>query len=194
MLVHCVFAALKSEVTTSFVDLDNGYRVRTMVVNEGKHPDKTPLVLVHGFAASIGTWAKNIDELAAERTVYALDQVGFGRSDRPEFSKDAQEAEDQFVGNLDQWREKMGLTSFMLLGHSLGGYVSLAYALKYPQYIRHLVLAEPWGFAERPAEGTRWERERPVLYKVISFVHERSNPLGILRAAGPLGTFAILAA
>ena len=183
--------AVKSNVELQFVELDNGHRVRTLVANQGQFPDKEPLVLVHGFAAAIGTWAKNIDELAKHRTVYALDQVGFGRSDRPEFSTDATEAESQFVENLEQWRAKMQLKSFVLLGHSLGGFVSLGYAYKYPQYIKHLVLAEPWGFPQRPVEGTRWEREMPVRYKLITFIHDRSNPLGILRAAGPLGELSL---
>ena len=171
------------------MELDNGHRVRTVVVNKGCHSDKIPLVLVHGFAAAAGTWAKNLDALAADRTVYAMDQVGFGRSDRPEFSADAKEAEGQFVENLEQWRMKMELDSFILLGHSLGGFVSLAYSMKYPGHIRHLILAEPWGFSIIPPEGTRWQRERPYFWRFANFVNTNFNPLGILRAAGPMGKF-----
>ncbi|XP_065184914.1 (Lyso)-N-acylphosphatidylethanolamine lipase-like isoform X1 [Sycon ciliatum] len=184
---HKVLSVLKSDVEVSFVELDNGHRVRTMVVNRGQFPDKEPLVLVHGFAAAIGTWAKNIDELAEKRTVYALDQVGFGRSDRPEFSTEPDEAEEQFVENLEQWRAKMELDSFILLGHSLGGFISLSYTFKYPGFVKHLILADPWGMAVRPVEGTEFERTYPIRYKFFSFVGARVSPLGILRAAGPFG-------
>lgn len=43
-----------------------------------------PLVLIHGFGASLGHWRKNIPDLAAAGyQVYALDLLGFGESDQP---------------------------------------------------------------------------------------------------------------
>lgn len=75
-------------------------------------PPRPTLVLVHGFAAGIGFWAKNIDALAEHyngtitaiivicphiRSVYAFDLLGFGRSSRPRFTgKDHVDAE-QYV-------------------------------------------------------------------------------------------------
>ncbi|XXG65974.1 hypothetical protein AAC387_Pa05g3545 [Persea americana] len=43
-----------------------------------------PLLLVHGFGASIGHWRRNIGVLADGYTVYAIDLLGFGASDKPE--------------------------------------------------------------------------------------------------------------
>lgn len=93
---------------------------------------KTPLVLLHGFGGGVGLWAMNLDALSQQRTVYALDLLGFGQSSRPHFSTDAQEAETQFVESIEEWREKQGLESVILLGHNLGGYLAAAYSLKYP--------------------------------------------------------------
>lgn len=42
-----------------------------------------PLLLVHGFGASVAHWRKNIPTLAQSRTVYAIDLIGFGASDKP---------------------------------------------------------------------------------------------------------------
>jgi pimeloyl-ACP methyl ester carboxylesterase len=40
----------------------------------------------------------------------------------------------------------------VLLGHSFGGYLSAAYALKYPENVQHLILADPWGLPEKPVD------------------------------------------
>ncbi|KAH9782305.1 AB hydrolase-1 domain-containing protein [Citrus sinensis] len=47
------------------------------------HPNSPPLLLVHGFGASIPHWRRNIGTLAKSYTVYAIDLLGFGASDKP---------------------------------------------------------------------------------------------------------------
>lgn len=94
---------------------------------------KPPLVLLHGFGGGVALWAQNLDYLSSTGPVYALDLLGFGRSSRPQFKTDPEGAEEQFVAALDEWREKVGLDEMVLLGHNLGGYLSAAYTLKYPQ-------------------------------------------------------------
>ncbi|XP_071711542.1 uncharacterized protein [Rutidosis leptorrhynchoides] len=49
----------------------------------GNNPDQPPLLLVHGFGASVAHWRRNIPTLAQSRTVYAIDLIGFGASDKP---------------------------------------------------------------------------------------------------------------
>ena len=89
--------------------------------------------------------------------MYALDLLGMGRSSRPPFklhAKDRQgsitEAEDWFIDALEEWRVKKNIEKFTLLGHSLGGYMAVAYALKYPGHLNKLVLASPVGIPEDP--------------------------------------------
>ena len=57
---------------------------------------------------------------------------GFARSSRPRFSGKHEEAEQQFVVALEEWRKKVGLERMCLLGHSFGGYLAASYALKHP--------------------------------------------------------------
>ena len=68
--------------TTSFEKLTwnwKGYKIQYTVMGEGN-----PLVLVHGFGASIGHWRKNIPFLASGGyRVFAIDLLGFGGSDKP---------------------------------------------------------------------------------------------------------------
>lgn len=58
--------------------------------------------------------------------------LGFGRSSRPKFASEAEKVEAQWVESVEQWRREVKIDEFILLGHSLGGYIATAYALKYP--------------------------------------------------------------
>ena len=60
------------------------------------------------------------------------------------------EAESFFIDSLEEWRQKMGLERMTLIGHSLGGYLSIAYALKYPTRVSKLILLSPAGIPRDP--------------------------------------------
>lgn len=117
------------------------------------------LVILHGYGAGLGFFYKNFEGLSRVKgwKVYALDLLGMGRSSRPPFklhSKDRQkcitEAENWFIDALEEWRVQRKIDRFTLVGHSLGGYMSVAYALKYPGHLNKLILASPVGIPEDP--------------------------------------------
>lgn len=141
--ISILFSAIRVKFTQGYVPISNGNYIWTLGFNEREHSpeisasgvqhNQVPLVLLHGFGSGVGLWVKNLPALAQEgRPVFALDMLGFGRSSRPIFGRDAKEAEEQFVQTLEDWRKAEGLEHMILLGHDLGGYVSTAYALKYP--------------------------------------------------------------
>ncbi|KAG0725164.1 Protein ABHD4 [Chionoecetes opilio] len=112
--------------------------------------------------------------------------MGFGRSSRPAFTKDPLEAEREFIISIEEWREKVGLEKFILLGHSFGGFLAASYAIKYPERVDHLVLADPWGFPERPLDvGDRYKF--PLWVKAVAALLQPFNPLSVIRTAGPWG-------
>jgi len=99
------------------------------------------------------------------------------------------EAEQQMVKSLEAWRKQMKLEKFILLGHSFGGYLATSYSINYPDRVKHLILADPWGFAERPAK-----LDLPLWLKFISIVvypFTWFNPLASVRAAGPMGPWLV---
>ncbi|XP_076449748.1 (Lyso)-N-acylphosphatidylethanolamine lipase-like [Babylonia areolata] len=148
----------------------------------------TPILLVHGMGGGVGLWAMNLEALSRHRPVYAFDLLGFGRSSRPKFPTSAREAEDVFVESIEKYRAAVGLDRFILLGHSLGGYLSASYALRYPQHVKHLVMVDPWGISPKPPDGPR---RLHFLIRCLLAVLKMGYPLSLLRAAGPLGPFLV---
>lgn len=117
------------------------------------------LVMLHGYGAGLGFFYKNFEPLSRLRgwQLHALDLLGMGRSTRPPFKIKAKEREEAireaeawFVDALEEWRVKRKIDRFTLLGHSLGGYMAVAYALKYPGHLKKLILASPVGIPEDP--------------------------------------------
>ncbi|KAI9736109.1 MAG: hypothetical protein M1818_006285 [Claussenomyces sp. TS43310] len=117
------------------------------------------LVILHGYGAGLGFFYKNFEGLSRVRgwKLYALDMLGMGRSSRPPFkirAKDHQgkisEAENWFIDSLEEWRAIRKIEKFTLLGHSMGGYMAVAYALKYPGHLKKIILASPVGIPEDP--------------------------------------------
>lgn len=145
-----------------------------------------PIVMLHGFAAGIAFWLMNLEEISADRPLYAIDLLGFGRSSRPVFSTDAETIEQQFVDSIEKWRQIMKIESMVLLGHSFGGFLATSYAMKYPERIEHLLLADPWGYTEaRDMSG------EPLWKRSLVKVFQKMAPLAVIRAAGPFGEWLI---
>jgi pimeloyl-ACP methyl ester carboxylesterase len=96
-------------------------KIWTIALNEtGK---ETPLVLLHGLGAGSALWVLNYDSFAKDRPVYAIDVLGFGRSSRPDFAKDGDMAEKQFVRSIEEWRKEVNIKKMILCGHSMGGFL-----------------------------------------------------------------------
>ncbi|TAQ91030.1 Carboxylesterase [Chlorociboria aeruginascens] len=117
------------------------------------------LVMLHGYGAGLGFFYKNFEGLSRVKgwKLYALDMLGMGRSSRPPFKIHAKdhagkisEAENWFIDALEEWRVLKKIDQFTLLGHSMGGYMAVAYALKYPGHLNKLILASPVGIPEDP--------------------------------------------
>lgn len=64
-------------------------------------------------------------------------------------------AEHFFISSLEAWRAEMGIERMVLVGHSLGGYLSAAYTVRYPERVSGLVLVSPAGVPKGPTYK-RW--------------------------------------
>ena len=141
----------RAGVEPRFVALD-GVRVR--YVRRGGGPS---VVLVHGIASSIYTWAEVLPALARSHDVIALDLPGFGGSDIP-----ADFSGERYPGLLGSFLDALGLARVTLVGHSLGGAVVSAFAAAEPGRVERLVLVDAAGFNLSPAD-------RPGLLRVLGW-------------------------
>jgi len=103
----------------------------------------SPVILLHGLADDIGVWESVMPALAAKHRVIALDQIGFGRSDKPLL--DYRVA--TFVDFLDRLLDELKIDHASLVGNSLGGWIAADFALAHPERIDRLVLCDAAGYA-----------------------------------------------
>eukprot|EP00871_Galdieria_phlegrea_P002638 jgi/Galph1/3375/GphlegSOOS_G2027.1 len=137
-----------------FVCLFNGEYINTVVAGDPSNPC---LVVTPGYCSGVGVFARNLEALAERYRVFCVDWLGCGASSKPKFPAKCkvEEAESFFVDSLEQWRIAMGKElerPFILMGHSLGGYLAAVYAMKYPQQVKKLVLVSPVGVPPAPVE------------------------------------------
>lgn len=123
--------------------------VRYLVAGDGP-----PVVLLHGIGMDSATvsWRHAIPALAEDHRVYALDFPGHGDSDGPR----VRFTDQYYLDVLETFLERVGLEGAALVGSSMGGSVSIGYALEHD--VEKLVLVNSYGLGEdapwRPAAST----------------------------------------
>ncbi len=116
----------------------------TQKVNYVQQGQGHPVILAHGLAASLHDWDDLLPELAASGFAgYAPDLLGHGESEKPA-NPSAYTVENTFA-HFSKWIDTLQRHEPMvLIGHSLGGGLSLLYALRHPERVRALVLVNPF--------------------------------------------------
>ena len=139
-----------------------------------------PVVVVHGFGASSDNWNRMAGRLTKKYRVIAPDMPGWGQSTRIDA---ASYAYPEQIERLHQFLGALGLRRFHLIGHSMGGFISSAYAARYPEEVITLTLIAPHGIAEpQPGElalsvaaGENWlvPRNVPEFERLLDKVFAR---------------------
>lgn len=116
----------------------HGWKIRYSFqrVNHENCTQDIPLILIHGFGASLKHWRYNIPILSEFHTVYALDLLGFGASTKAYANYDV-----EFWAELiyDFWLTFIN-QPVILVGNSIGSLIALVTTVKYPQIAKGLVM------------------------------------------------------
>lgn len=118
-----------------------GAKVRYL---EAGDPAKPAVILLHGMGGNAdAAWPLTVPALAANYRVIAPDLLGFGKSDKPMINYRI----GFYVDFLDKFMSELKVEKASLVGNSMGGWISVLYATKYPARTAKVVLVDAGGYA-----------------------------------------------
>jgi len=131
-----------------------------------------PVILLHGWLGSWGLWQETMAFLGQNYRTYALDFWGFGESGK---KRNTYQVFD-FVSLVDQFMDRLGIMQAPLVGHSMGGTVSLSVAIHYPERARKVVVIGSPIVGSSLAFPLKLAGYRPLAFMLF-------NMFGVFRAA-----------
>ena len=137
---------------TNFI-VSRGAKIRYTSIGKGR-----AIVLLHGFLESLEVWFGNdfSISLAKKFRVIAIDLPGHGKSDCIGYVQKMERMADVVKDVMDN----LGLRRYVLVGHSMGGYVALAFAEKYSTNLSGLCLFHSTGLPD--SEEKKNDRDRAI--------------------------------
>ncbi len=136
------FAALAQTVPQEKTATVFGAKIRYLEAGDAAKPS---VILLHGLGGQAENWQFNIAALAQNYHVIAPDQIGFGKSDKPLLKYRV----GTYADFLDKFMSEIKIEKAHLVGNSLGGWVAGLTAIKYPNRVEKIVLADAAGLKPR---------------------------------------------
>ena len=133
------------------------------------------VILLHGLGVDSSTWAPTVPALAQRFHVYAPDQIGFGKSDKPMINYRVA----TLVDFLNEFCNRLGITKASLVGNSLGGWTAAAFTLAYPEKVDRLVLVDAAGYSSERMGAPKPSRELMLVLNP-STVSEMKQTLSVV--------------
>jgi len=132
---NLINSVLKDETESldQFIDF-KGFKMFLQEGGEGKDT-----LLIHGFPDHSQNLKRLFDGLVPHQHMIAYDRLGSGRSDKPDQVYNLS----QSVENLALLQNELSLDPMVLVGHSIGGTLSMLFAAKYPERVKAMVLINP---------------------------------------------------
>lgn len=158
VLFAVALAGCAAKKGAAFRDLD--YPMDTRIVTVGnaeiavheRGKGERTVVLIHGLGSYMPVWTHNLDALARDHRVIAIDLPGYGKSSKANHTYSME----FFAQAVHAVVRELGVTRPVLVGHSMGGQIAMTYALVYPGEVEALVLSSPAGLEEFGDGEARW--------------------------------------
>jgi pimeloyl-ACP methyl ester carboxylesterase len=125
-----------------------------------------PVLLLHGWLGSWGLWQETMANLGRTYRTYALDFWGFGESGKKRTSYAVQD----FVSLVDQFMDQLGIKRAPLVGHSMGGTVSLSVAIQFPQRVSKVVVVGSPIVGSSLAFPLKLAGRRPIAFMLFNLM------------------------
>ena len=139
------------------------------------HGQGRPMLLLHGGPGLDHTYFRPwLDPLSDRIQLIYYDQLGMGRSSRPENYEGI--GIDTWAQEADALRQYLGLNRMLLLGHSFGGFIAQEYALRYGEHLAGLILCDTAPLIDYPEVIVGNAQARGTPEQVQTVVAGLSNP------------------
>ena len=141
-----------------------------------------------------------IDLLRRDFRITTIDLLGMGASGRPPYKlRTARDSIQYFIHSIDAWMLSQGVKDdekFVIIAHSLGGYISTEYSLRYPNRVSKLILLSPAGIPVAPKEQvsikdimeTESTKKGKMMVRISGkMVDKNVSPIILLKTGGKKG-------
>jgi pimeloyl-ACP methyl ester carboxylesterase len=158
------FATLEAKYANAqsrFMDLPGGLHVH---YRDQGNPNGPPIVMVHGFSASLHAWEPWVARLGGTYRIVTLDLPGHGLTRAPSTYIVSL---DRYADVIDTVARRLNLGPYVVVGNSMGGGAAWSLALRHPDHLRGLVLVDSVGWP-----SPRQNKGSPLIFKILA------NPVG----------------
>jgi len=147
------------------------------------NPEKIPILFIHGYGGMLEHWNLNIPEFTHNRKLYAMDLVGFGKSQKP----NVRYSLELFATQIEAFLFLKKLDTIIIVGHSMGAASGIYFAHHQPEKVKALILANPSGLF-----GDMMDGMASVFFGLIGspmigdvLFSAFANPLGVSQSLMP---------
>jgi pimeloyl-ACP methyl ester carboxylesterase len=113
------------------------------------NPGKTPILFIHGYGGMLEHWNQNIPDFAHKHKIYAMDLIGFGKSEKP----NVRYCLELFATQIEAFLYLKKLDEIIIVGHSMGAASGIYFAHHKPDKVKALILANPSGLFGDTMDG-----------------------------------------
>jgi pimeloyl-ACP methyl ester carboxylesterase len=137
------------------------------------------ILCIHGITSNCRCWDVLASALSPKQRVLAMDLRGRGGSDKPESGYSLEHHIEDIRSLLDD----LGLKDVVLMGHSLGAFISLAFGAKYPGRVNRIILVDGGGALSKEQIDKVFQGIKPALDRLGKVFPSSEAYLGIMKQA-----------